>query len=69
MKWILRYLRGISSYSLCFSNVKLMLDGYTYVDIAGDIDSKKFTLGLDDFCRASYFMIVEVTKMCCFIHH
>ena len=42
MKWILRYLRGTSKVCLCFGNGELMLDGYTDLDMASLVDSRKF---------------------------
>lgn len=45
VKWILRYLRGTSKTSLCFGSRKPELIGYTYADMAGDIDSRKSTSG------------------------
>jgi len=45
MKWILIYLKGTSTYSLCFANDKPILDGYTDAYMAGDIDFKKSILG------------------------
>ncbi|KAJ7009759.1 Retrovirus-related Pol polyprotein from transposon TNT 1-94 [Populus alba x Populus x berolinensis] len=45
VKWILRYLKGTSSFSLCFANNKPVLDGYTDADMAGDVDSRKSTSG------------------------
>ena len=43
-KWILRYLRGTTNRCLCFGNGNLMLIGYSNIDIAGDVNSRKFTL-------------------------
>lgn len=45
VKWILRYLRGSSKLSLYYSNGKPLFEGYTDADMAGDIDSRKSTLG------------------------
>jgi hypothetical protein len=45
VKWILRYLKGTSSFSLCFGNNKPVLDGYTNADMTGDVDSRKSTSG------------------------
>ena len=51
VKWILRYLKGSSDTSLCFTSASLKLQGYVNADFAGDIDSRKsttmfvFTLG------------------------
>ena len=41
LKWILRYLRSTSKVCLCFGSGEPMLDGYTYSDMAGDVDSRK----------------------------
>ena len=41
VKWILRYLRGISRLCLCFGSSEPMLDGYTDSDMASDVDSRK----------------------------
>jgi phosphoribosylaminoimidazole carboxylase (NCAIR synthetase) len=43
MKWILRYLKGTSRVCLCFRSGQQMLDGFTDVVTAGDIDSRKST--------------------------
>lgn len=43
VKWILRYLRGTSRVRLCFGNGNAMLDGYTDVNIRGDVNSRKST--------------------------
>ena len=45
VKWILRYLRGSSKTCLCFGQSESLLQGYTDTDMAGDIDSRKSTLG------------------------
>ena len=45
VKWILRYLRGTSKACMCIGNGKTVLDGYTDADMAGDIDSRKYTSG------------------------
>lgn len=45
VKWILRYLRGTSKYSLCFGDGKPILEGYTDSDMAGDLDKRKSTSG------------------------
>ena len=41
VKWILRYVRGTSKVCMCFDSGELMLDGYTNLDMTGDVDSKK----------------------------
>ena len=38
VKWLLRYLRGTSSTSLCFGKVKVTLQGFVDVDLGGDAD-------------------------------
>ena len=45
VKWIMRYLRGTSSLKLCFGIGEPVLCGYTDSDMAGDIDTRKFTSG------------------------
>ena len=45
VKWILRYLQGISKICLCFGDAKPVLAGYTDADMAGDVDSRKSTSG------------------------
>jgi hypothetical protein len=45
VKWIMRYLRGISKLSLSFGSDKPMLVGSTDSDMAGDVDTRKSTLG------------------------
>ncbi|PKI76235.1 hypothetical protein CRG98_003346 [Punica granatum] len=45
VKWILRYLRGTSKVCLHFGTGKPELVGYMDTDMAGDIDSRKSTLG------------------------
>ena len=45
MKWILRYLHSTVDMRLCFGGDKPTLLGYLYSDMAGDIDSRRFTLG------------------------
>jgi len=43
VKWILRYLKGISRVCLCFVSGKLVLNGYIDADMANDVDSRKST--------------------------
>ena len=45
VKWILRYLRDSSNTYLCFTGASLELQGYINADFAGDIDSRKSTIG------------------------
>ena len=45
VKWILRYLRDSSNTYLCFTGASLELQGYIDADFAGDIDSRKSTIG------------------------
>jgi hypothetical protein len=44
-RWIFRYLKCTSSFSLCFENDKSILDRYTNACMDGDVDFKKFILG------------------------
>ena len=43
IKWILRYLRGTSHYSLCFGGSNSCLQGYVDSDMVGDIDGGRST--------------------------
>ena len=43
VKWILRYLRGITSHALCFGGSSTVLQGYVDSDMAGDKDSRRST--------------------------
>ena len=43
VKWILRYLRGLSDTCLYFTDASLKLQGYVDADLACDIDSRKST--------------------------
>ena len=45
VKWILRYLRGSTDTCLYFVGASLKLQGYVDVDLAGDIDNRKSTIG------------------------
>ena len=45
VKWILRYLHSTSKMCLSFGNANPVLVGYTDADMAGDVDSRKSTLG------------------------
>ncbi len=45
VKWVMRYLCGTSSLSLCFCIGKPILCGYTDSDMAGDVDTRKSTSG------------------------
>lgn len=45
VKWIMRYLRGTSNFTLSFGSGKPVLVGYTDSDMAGDVDSRKSTSG------------------------
>ena len=43
MKLILRFLKGTSRVYMYFLSDKLVLDGFTDADMAGDVDLRKFT--------------------------
>ena len=45
VKWILRYLKGLSNTCLCFTGASLKLQGYVDADFTGDINSRKSTTG------------------------
>jgi hypothetical protein len=44
-KWILRYLRGIATHSLCFEGSDTILQGYVDLYMEGDKDRWKSTIG------------------------
>lgn len=43
VQWILGYLKGLSKLRLCYGGSKPLLEGYRDADMAGDIDSRKFS--------------------------
>lgn len=43
MMWIFRYLKGTSKMCLGFRDLEPILEGYTTVDMVGDLDSRKST--------------------------
>ncbi|XP_021612939.1 uncharacterized protein LOC110615404 [Manihot esculenta] len=43
MKWLLRYLKGITSTSFCYGNGKVLLKGFVDTDLSGDVDTSKST--------------------------
>jgi hypothetical protein len=45
VKRILRYLKGIADYSLCFQGENLQLMGYVDADWEGDLDERKSISG------------------------
>jgi len=45
VKWILRYLKGTSHYCLCFGHDEIVLEGFMYADMVGDMDTRKSTTG------------------------
>ena len=45
VKWIFKYLRGISKLCLSFGKGKSVLEGYTDADMADDLDGRKYTYG------------------------
>ena len=45
VKWILRYLRGITNQALCFGGSNIALHGYVDADMVGDIDNERSTIG------------------------
>ena len=45
VKWLLRYLRGTSSTSLCFGKGKVTLQGFVDADLGGDVDSSRSISG------------------------
>ena len=59
VKWIMRYLRGTSYMSLCFTSVDLKLQGYVDANLVSDVGSRKsitgfvYTLGGTVVCWTS----------------
>ena len=45
VKWILRYLRGTKNQALCLGGSKIDLQGYVDVDMVGDRDNRRSTIG------------------------
>ena len=45
VNWILRYIKGTSNYCLCFGNNNVVLEGYTYENMVGDVDTRNSTIG------------------------
>lgn len=45
IKWLLRYLRGTLSMSICFMKTSVPLQGFANADLAGDFDNRKSTSG------------------------
>ena len=43
VKWLLRYLRGISNTSLCYGNDKVVMQDLVDANRSGDVDSSKST--------------------------
>uniref|UniRef100_A0A3Q7HAA4 Reverse transcriptase Ty1/copia-type domain-containing protein n=1 Tax=Solanum lycopersicum TaxID=4081 RepID=A0A3Q7HAA4_SOLLC len=74
VKWLLRYLRGTSSTSLCFGKGNVTLHGFVDADLGGDVDSSKstswyiYTTGRTTKCvslsftEAEYVAIAEAEK-------
>lgn len=45
VQWILQYLRGMSSTSLCFKRCELKLQGFVDSDFRGDKNTQRNTIG------------------------
>jgi hypothetical protein len=45
VKWLLRYLKGTSSMTLCFKKDSVGLEGFVDADLGGYVDSRKSTSG------------------------
>ncbi|GKB66448.1 retrovirus-related pol polyprotein from transposon TNT 1-94 [Tanacetum coccineum] len=45
VKWLLRYLKGTSKATLCFSRKEVVLEGFSDSDYGGSLDSGKSTTG------------------------
>uniref|UniRef100_A0A151UIC2 Retrovirus-related Pol polyprotein from transposon TNT 1-94 n=1 Tax=Cajanus cajan TaxID=3821 RepID=A0A151UIC2_CAJCA len=44
VKWILTYLKGTLGTCLCFKRNNLTLQGFSYVDLGGDLNGRKNTI-------------------------
>ena len=69
MKWILRYLHGIIDIRLCFGGDEFTLVGYLDSDMAGDIDSRKSTLGYLIKFVEGCDLAVQAAKVCSFVYY
>ena len=64
VKWFLRYLKGTSHYCLCFGHDETMLEGYTDADMAGDMDTRKSTIGyLYTFSGAIVYWVSRLQRI------
>ncbi len=45
LKWVLRYLKGTVDHCLCYSDSQVHMEAYTDSEWAGDVDSRRSTLG------------------------
>lgn len=56
MKWLLRYLKGITSTSLCYGNGTVVIEGFVDADLSRDVDSSKIT--------SRYVYTIDETSVC-----
>ncbi|XP_015163879.1 uncharacterized protein [Solanum tuberosum] len=56
VKWIMRYLCGTSSLSLCFGTGKPILCGSTNSDMAGDVDTQAKLIAAVEACKELIWM-------------
>jgi len=64
VKWILRYLQGTMKLCLQFGGYDPNLEGYTDSNMAGCLDSRKFTSGYVFTFAGGCVMAVQVVKAC-----
>jgi len=62
VKWILRYLKGSSDMILCYDGTNVRLHGYVDFDFAGDVDSRKSTVGYIFILRSGAVSWVSCCK-------
>uniref|UniRef100_A0A3Q7HLK4 Reverse transcriptase Ty1/copia-type domain-containing protein n=1 Tax=Solanum lycopersicum TaxID=4081 RepID=A0A3Q7HLK4_SOLLC len=62
VKWILRYLRGTTRNCLCFKGSDPILKGYTDANMAGDLDNRKFTIGMAETISSRTWIASEESK-------
>ena len=68
VKWLLRYLRGISSTSLCFGKGKVTLQGFVDGDLGEDVDSSESTSGYIYTIGGTAVSWMSRLQKCVFFH-
>ena len=68
VKWLLRYLRGASSTSLCFGKGNVTLQGFVDADLGGDVESSKSTYGYIYTIGGTAVSWMSRLQKCVFFH-